>query len=116
LSYGSEDCWLKKITTIEDLLRDKSNPIKKFRILVSNITNSAYREITEQHTSENVADAVGQSISIPIVFKPYRTAATCYVDGGMLSNYPLWLFQDSDDPTLGGRLRSKSDESLSSYK
>jgi NTE family protein len=57
-----------------------------------------------------VALAVRMSMSIPIFFEPVRVQnpATNWehvlVDGGMLSNYPVWLF-DSDDvpecPTFG---------------
>jgi NTE family protein len=61
-----------------------------------------------------VADAVRMSMSIPFFFQPVELvhAATgktsTIVDGGMLSNFPVWLF-DVDDrapkrPTFGFRL------------
>ena len=59
-----------------------------------------------------VALAVRMSMSIPIFFKPVRIedAATNHehliVDGGILSNFPVWLFDVPDDevpdwPTFG---------------
>jgi NTE family protein len=59
-----------------------------------------------------VALAVRMSMSIPIFFEPVRVedAATNHehviVDGGMLSNFPVWLFDCSDEeepdwPTFG---------------
>jgi NTE family protein len=59
-----------------------------------------------------VADAVRMSMSIPFFFEPWRWRDAdgdehLIVDGGVLSNFPVWLF-DSDDaprwPTFGLRL------------
>ena len=60
-----------------------------------------------------VADAVRMSMSIPIFFQPVRvqnhrdSTEHVIVDGGMLSNFPIWLF-DSDGmpewPTFGLKL------------
>jgi NTE family protein len=44
-----------------------------------------------------VADAVRMSMSIPIFFTPVRVNRHLIVDGGLLSNFPVWLF-DSEDP------------------
>jgi NTE family protein len=52
-----------------------------------------------------VAHAVRMSMSIPIFFKPVveKNSKTNHnhviVDGGMLSNFPVWLFDCSDDET-----------------
>jgi NTE family protein len=54
-----------------------------------------------------VADAVRMSMSIPVFFVPMRVKKHVIVDGGMLSNFPVWLF-DSDGapawPTFGLKL------------
>jgi len=61
-----------------------------------------------------VADAVRMSMSIPFFFQPVEVThaasgkSSTIVDGGMLSNFPVWLF-DVDDraperPTFGFRL------------
>jgi NTE family protein len=63
----------------------------------------------------DVARAVRMSISIPFFFEPvrlrYKTAAgkqhlSYIVDGGVLSNYPVWLFDRSPRPapTFGFKL------------
>jgi NTE family protein len=61
----------------------------------------------------NVALAVRMSMSIPIFFEPvrWRNPQTgrehLIVDGGMLSNYPVWLFDSAgvpEWPTFGLRL------------
>ena len=61
-----------------------------------------------------VADAVRMSMSIPFFFQPVRLVhaesgrASTIVDGGMLSNFPVWLFdvedRDPKRPTFGFRL------------
>jgi NTE family protein len=60
-----------------------------------------------------VADAVRMSMSIPIFFEPVRRKNDktglehVIVDGGMLSNFPVWLFDsdgEPDWPTFGLKL------------
>lgn len=61
----------------------------------------------------HVAKAVRMSMSIPFFFKPVilkkKTGEKCYiVDGGLLSNFPVWLFDDGTEnppwPTIGFKL------------
>ena len=53
-----------------------------------------------------VAYAVRMSMSIPIFFKPVRVENTqtnhehVIVDGGMLSNFPVWVFDCEDQEIL----------------
>lgn len=62
-----------------------------------------------------IAKAVRMSISIPLFFKPvnlsYNKGRSLIVDGGILSNFPIWLF-DVDGiprwPTLGLKLVGNS--------
>jgi NTE family protein len=62
-----------------------------------------------------VATALRMSISIPLFFEPVELKSqggqfekpSCIVDGGILSNYPVWLYDSPDSPcwpTLGFRL------------
>ena len=63
----------------------------------------------------DIAKAVRMSISIPLYFKPvklkYKNKVSFIVDGGILSNYPIWIF-DVDGipkwPTIGMKLISNS--------
>jgi NTE family protein len=41
------------------------------------------------------------SISIPIIFKPIKLENKYYVDGGLISHYPIDFFKDEKDNTLG---------------
>ena len=61
----------------------------------------------------DVAKAVRMSMSIPFFFEPVivkdANGRDCYiVDGGVLSNFPVWIFDDETDnppwPTLGYKL------------
>jgi NTE family protein len=65
--------------------------------------------------SEQVADAVLASMTIPLFFRPFPYGPNnYYVDGGLLSNFPAWLFDDENNqrkdddaeplPILGIRL------------
>lgn len=65
-----------------------------------------------------VADAVRMSMSIPIFFEPVRmkhhsSKEWCYiVDGGLLSNYPMWLFNSSKCPTIGFKLVAEGEQEV----
>ena len=55
-----------------------------------------------------VADAVRMSMSIPYFYKPARLGANTLVDGGVLSNFPVAIFDSTPDwPTFGLKLSSK---------
>jgi NTE family protein len=51
----------------------------------------------------SVAEAVAASVCIPLVFKPKSFAdaqrAEYHVDGGMISNFPAWVFADLSKPS-----------------
>lgn len=57
-----------------------------------------------------VADAVRASISIPFFFRPTLQASDMLVDGGLMSNFPAWVFDRERNairisiPTIGFRL------------
>lgn len=59
--------------------------------------------VHSKHTSpdRSVAEAVAASVCIPLVFKPTSFGtdnADLHVDGGMLSNFPAWVFVDQTKP------------------
>lgn len=94
---------------VQDLLGRKGikkmNQLKKpCRILAANITDGEYEQYSEKSDTD-AASAVVKSMSFPLFFRPYADGERkLFVDGGMLSNYPLWLFQDSEYPTVGVQL------------
>jgi len=68
--------------------------------------------------SFSIARAVRMSISIPFYFVPYRLVGpfreSLIVDGGLLSNYPVWLLDDGTPdptwPTFGFKFAETNDE------
>lgn len=53
---------------------------------------------TTKTPTESVAFAARASCSIPVFFQPVQEGQILYVDGGIISNLPLFVFADSDDP------------------
>jgi NTE family protein len=99
------------------------NPGERYRlqVIASDITarrmlvlpRDAREHLGVEPDSLNVALAVRMSAGFPIVFEPVRWVhpATAeehlIVDGGLLSNYPVWLFDgvgDPDTPAFGLQL------------
>lgn len=106
----------KNINTFADLSDDK------LKIIASDVTNGRmivfpddldYYGISKEEMS--VAKAVRMSCTIPFFFKPIKWETPknpCYVvDGGILSNYPVDMFDRQDGPprwpTFGFRLSQK---------
>lgn len=57
-----------------------------------------------------VADAVRASMSIPFFYKPFSLHGKLLVDGGILSSFPIDLFDSSNAwPTFGLKLSSRED-------
>ena len=65
----------------------------------------------------SIAKAVRMSISIPFIFKPIliedNNNSSFMVDGGLISNFPVWLFDVEGIPrwpTFGLRLKSDDED------
>ena len=116
----------KGVTTFGDLVREESADEARYRYKVQVIASDvSHRRMLVLHGDAthlgvepdelDVADAVRMSISIPLFFEPVRRPGRgregehVIVDGGLLSNFPVWLF-DTDEappwPTFGLKLVS----------
>ncbi|WP_262173978.1 patatin-like phospholipase family protein [Saccharococcus sp. Marseille-Q5394] len=66
----------------------------------------------------SIARALRMSCSIPFFFEPVRfkapTGETIVVDGGVLSNFPMWIFDDAEGrrerPLIGMKLSHRKDQ------
>ncbi|UOF91214.1 patatin-like phospholipase family protein [Fodinisporobacter ferrooxydans] len=110
----------KGVRTFSDL------PAGKLKIIVSDITNGRMLVIPDDLKKYGVlekdfpiANAVKMSSSIPFFFQPVkwkirkRKEKIYAVDGGILSNYPIWLFDNgtlSRQPTIGFRFQGKDND------
>jgi NTE family protein len=79
-------------------------------IVATDLVRQEVKVFSNKRTPDMVvADAVRMSMSIPFVFKPVRQLGELIVDGGMISNFPAWAFdedrRDCHLPILGFRLQ-----------
>jgi NTE family protein len=113
----------KGITKFGDFVRDDATGLDdrhRLRVIASDVTHRRMLVLPTdaQHLGIDpdemlVADAVRMSMSIPIFFEPVEIRGGdpaehehTIVDGGMLSNFPVWLFDCPPDrppgwPTFG---------------
>jgi NTE family protein len=80
--------------------------VDDLKIVVADVTNRQFKVFERRrHVGSLIADAVHASISIPVFFMPFLAAAgtESFVDGGILSNYPSFLFAQSEYKTIGFR-------------
>lgn len=90
--------------TFEDL----ELPLK---IVATNLTTQQPIIFSKMNNPQlSVADAVRASLSIPFLFHPHRNGTEMLLDGGLMSNFPAWVFDEERDaariviPTIGFRL------------
>jgi predicted acylesterase/phospholipase RssA len=112
------ECWAKKgfhsslplRKWLDEVLEDKkfqdvTDKGIDLRIVAADVTRRSY-VVFDGHgqQGESIARAVHASVSIPIFFEPLLSGTECFVDGGMLSNFPHFLFAQSPYPTVGFEL------------
>ncbi|OIK11753.1 hypothetical protein BIV60_17695 [Bacillus sp. MUM 116] len=111
--WMTEKLEAKGIKTFSDL------PQKKLRVVASDLSNGQLIVLPDDlekygitPDSFPIAKAIRMSCSIPYFFEPVKLRSiegiNVIVDGGVLSNFPMWLF-DTDDgrkirPVIGIKL------------
>jgi NTE family protein len=77
----------------------RNDPDRRLKVVISDLTLGQMRLLPDDLPIYSVgaadfpiADAVRLSMSIPFFFEPGRLGSSVIVDGGILSNYPLWIF------------------------
>ncbi len=110
----------KGIRTFADLRTDSNDPkySSRLQVIASDVSSRRLLVLPrdagvlgQEPDDLDVALAIRMSMSIPIFFRPVRITDKTgqdhvIVDGGMLSNFPVWLFDCGDDevpewPTFG---------------
>lgn len=122
--YSSEPFYQWMKTALKGKLDTFKEPVTKgdwhersdLKIVVSDITEGEMRVLPSDLNlygldplKFEVAEAVRLSMSIPLFFEPATLAGRTIIDGGMLSNFPLWIFDTKEGtrpncPTFGFRL------------
>jgi NTE family protein len=115
--------WLESVLAAKGIKTFGDIPADSLRVIASDITKG--RIITFPDDLKNygilperfsVAKAVRMSASLPYFFEPGKIYTangkkSLIVDGGVLSNFPIWVFQDEHAkpirPILGFQLSSK---------
>lgn len=114
---------VKKKTRFKDILLDNSADAQfkyKFQAIATDLTDQRMlvlprdlKDFGYDPDEFSIAMVVRMSMSIPMYFEPVKltdsTGKTHYiVDGGILSNYPVWLLDDGTSdppyPTFGFKL------------
>uniref|UniRef100_A0A832H080 Phospholipase n=1 Tax=Oscillatoriales cyanobacterium SpSt-402 TaxID=2282168 RepID=A0A832H080_9CYAN len=99
---------------------------RELRVVVSDISQKAMRvlplELPAYQKSADqfsVSEAVRLSMSIPLFFEPGKLGESTIVDGGILSNFPLWIYdapacQRPKCPTFGFQLGEEESDNKES--
>ena len=99
----------KGIATFADLRDEQASPYKhRLQVVAADISNARLVVIPSGLSSYGieadgfrVSRAVRMSMSIPFFFEPVVIGKTYFVDGGLLSNFPVWLFDRPPGATAG---------------
>jgi NTE family protein len=133
--------WVRELLKVKGIRRFGDLPTGKLRVIASDITNGRIMVLPDdmerfdmEPSSFEVAKAIRMSTSIPYFFdpvmlrlgakkaegKPFAGQFVYIVDGAMLSNLPLWLFDQEwanpaeAIPTVGFQMVGKN-ETKSSF-
>lgn len=92
-----------------------------FRVVATNL-NKYKTEVFDKNSSPSlrVIRAIRMSIGIPLVFTVTKYRSDCYVDGGLINNYPIKEYDSKLDNVLGLKLVTRGefhqiDESIDSF-
>lgn len=120
LYKGNElENWLKQKLEAKGLKTFSDLPPQALRVIASDISNGQMLVLPDDLEkygivpgSFSIAKAIRMSCSIPYFFEPVKLRSmhgvNILVDGGVLSNFPIWLFDKEDGqkvrPVLGIKL------------
>lgn len=112
LYKGNElEKWLKAKLEAKGIKTFSDLPPQALRLIASDISNGEMLVLPDDLKKYgispgefSVAKAIRMSCSIPYFFEPVRLRTTdgvnILVDGGVLSNFPIWLFEKEDGPKV----------------
>ncbi|MEO1146477.1 MAG: patatin-like phospholipase family protein [Cyanobacteria bacterium J06638_22] len=109
----------RQINTFQDIIRQRQG--RALKVVISDISlrkmvvlpddlHKVYPNYVRKTVDFEVAEAVRLSMSIPFFFNPGKLADSTIVDGGILSNFPLWIYDVTTHhrpprwPTFGFRI------------
>lgn len=95
---------------------------RELKVVVSDISHGEMKvlpgDVPGDPKQFPVAEAVRLSMSIPFFFVPGKLGDAVVVDGGILSNFPLWIYDEPDPrkppawPTFGFRLVDRREQQV----
>lgn len=106
------------------------NGVSQLKVIASDVTNRKVLILPEDikfygidPMELDIAKAVRMSMNVPFLFSPvilkYAGKEACIVDGGIMSNFPVWLFDVTGIPkwpTFGFKFKTPDKAPLSSKK
>jgi len=105
--------WLKKLLADKEVTDFKSLKSVYLRVFAVDIVNQKLLQFDQDINPDlEVADAVRQSMSIPLFFQAKYAKESFVVDGGVLANYPIDTFNDQGGLTTTIGLKLISEEAV----
>lgn len=103
--------WIKKLLADKGVTNFKSLKDIYLRVFAVDIVNQKLLQFDKKISPDlEVADAVRQSMSIPLFFQAKYAKDSFVVDGGVLANYPIDTFNDQGGLTTTIGLKLISEE------
>jgi len=111
--------WIADKLAVKGIRKFSDLPPRELRVIASDLTNGKLMVLPDDLKSYgidpgsfSVAKAIRMSCSLPYFFEPVKLtvnrSTNIIVDGGVLSNFPMWLFDNDNGkkarPVLGVKL------------
>ena len=95
---------IKKKTKNSDITLQELYDLTKIKFIITGTcvnTHSTEYFSYESNPDMKVLDAIRITISIPLIYNAFHYNNKIYVDGGILDNYPIHLFNEHKKNTIG---------------
>ena len=88
-----------------------------YQVLASNLNKYKHTAFDYKKTPNvKITRAIRMSISIPFIFTIEKYNGDIHVDGGLINNYPIKLFEENLENTLGIKLIAKGESNDNVYE
>lgn len=115
------ESWIGRLLANKGIRTFRDIPKDSLRVIVSDISDGAIVVLPDDLGKYNcdindfpIAKAVRMSCSIPYFFEPVKLHNKKFVDGGVLSNFPMWLFDKENvkkvRPVIGIKLNGNKED------
>ena len=95
---------IKKKTNKSNITFQELYELTNIKLIITTVCVNTKEYVYLDYTNspnEKIISAIRKSMGIPLIFTPFKDNEKLYVDGGLINNYPMEIFDNEQHETLG---------------